>query len=70
MQFSTIKLIFFVSIDDVEDAITVSFELANYGATEGQQTVEVCVITSATPAASQTVTAQISTQDGTAVGKS
>lgn len=45
------------------------FELESYGILEGQPSVEVCAVTSATPAPGQTVSAQISTEDGSATGK-
>ena len=57
----------FVSPDDVEDVV-IMFELDSYDVIEGQPTVEVCVVTSATPSPGQTVSAQLSTQDGTANG--
>lgn len=46
----------------------VMFEQATYTATEGGPSVEVCAVTSATPAPDQTVTAFVSTEDGTAIG--
>lgn len=58
-----------LSSDDVQDIIIITFELDNYGATEGQSSVEVCAIASATPNPGQAVSAQISTQDGSAIGK-
>ena len=48
--------------------ILVTFEQATYNATEGGPSVEGCVVTSATPAPGQTVTAFVSTEDGTAIG--
>ena len=46
-----------------------TFEQATYSVTEGQPSVEVCAVTSATPAPGQTVSALLSTDDGTAIGK-
>ena len=56
------------SLDDIEEVITVSFELNNYGVIEGQSSVEVCAVASATPSPGQMVLARVSTQDGTATG--
>lgn len=50
--------------------ILITFELDSYNVMEGQQlSVEVCAVTSATPATGQSVSAQISTVDGSAIGK-
>ena len=46
------------------------FEMSSYDVVEGQSTVEVCVVTSATPAAGQVVSVIVSTEDGSAIGKS
>ena len=50
------------------DDTLVTFEQATYAVTEGEPSVEVCAVTSATPASGQTVTALVSTEDGTATG--
>ena len=57
---------FFVLTDD---EVIVSFELATYGASEGQGSVEVCAVPSATPLPGQSVSVLVSTEDGTAIGK-
>ena len=59
---------FFSCIDDAAGDILVTFELDTYSVTEGEPTVEGCVVTSATPAPGQTVTVFFSTEDGTAIG--
>ena len=59
----------FILIDDIEQNILITFELESYGVSEGQPSIEVCTVTSATPAPGQTVSAQISTEDGSATGK-
>ena len=56
------------SVDDAVNDTLVTFEQATYSVTEGEPSVEVCAVTSATPAPDQTVLAFISTEDGTAVG--
>lgn len=55
--------------DDDEQNILITFELDSYGVQEGQQSVEVCAVTSATPEQDQSILAQISTEDGSATGK-
>lgn len=57
-----------VPTDDVQSDIIVSFEFVEYSVGEGEPTVEVCLVTSSTPAPGQTVSAEVSTQDGTAMG--
>ena len=56
------------SVDDAVNDILVTFEQPTYNVIEGQQNVEVCAVTSATPASDQTVLAFVSTEDGTAIG--
>ena len=41
----------------------------NYAVTEGQPSVEVCAVTSSTPPIGQSVSAQVSTVDGSATGE-
>jgi hypothetical protein len=48
--------------------ILVTFEAAAYTVSEGETTVEGCVVTSATPDPGQTIVVFISTEDGTAMG--
>ena len=62
------KLIIYSLDDDVPNEILVTFEQATYNVTEGELSVEVCAVTSATPAPGQTVIAFVSTEDGTALG--
>ena len=45
------------------------FEDSSYSVTEGQPSVEVCAVTSATPAPGQIVSAQLSTANEFALGK-
>ena len=56
----------FVSIDD---EVIISFEMAMYSVSEGQGSVDVCAVTSAIPLPGQSVSALVSTEDGTAIGK-
>ena len=56
--------------DDVQDDVLIVFEQGTYGATEGQPTVEVCAVANVLPSPGQTVSAQISTEDDTAIGTS
>ena len=58
-----------ILIDDVEEGILITFELDGYGVSEEDSSVEVCAVTSATPAPGQTAAAEISTEDGSATGK-
>ena len=62
-------LILLILIDDIEQNILITFELDSYGVSEGELSVEVCAVTSAPPDPGQTVSAQISTDDGSAIGK-
>ena len=59
---------FFVLIDD-EQNILITFELDSYDVPEGQPSIEVCAVTSATPDQGQSISAQVSTEDGSATGK-
>lgn len=59
-----------VTFSLTDEAVAVMFELSSYDVVEGQSTVEVCVVTSATPAAGQVVSVIISTEDGSAIGNS
>lgn len=58
----------YVLSSDADDDILVTFEFPLYSVTEGQPSVEVCAVTSATPFLGLTVTVQLSTVDGTATG--
>ena len=58
----------FVPIDDDQN-ILITFELDDYSVLEGQPSVEVCAVTSATPDQGQSISDQISTEDGSATGK-
>jgi hypothetical protein len=64
-----LTFLLFIPIDDVEQNILITFELDSYGVQEGQPSVEVCAVTSATPDQGQSISAQISTEDGSATGK-
>ena len=49
--------------------ILITFELDSYNVMEGQQlSVEVCAVI-ATPVTGQSISAQITTEDGSAIGK-
>lgn len=58
---------FYVTV--LDQVVSVTFELGQYDAAEGQPSVEVCAVTDLTPAPGQTVSVLVSTEDGTASGK-
>lgn len=52
-----------------DENVIVTFEMSSYDVVEGQPSVEVCAVTSATPVVGQTVSVLLSTEDGSADGK-